>query len=180
MALFLGQSLCRVNWGSTTAALARRSSPILFNGSNVIQRSSSSNLADRVGESFWDKNKRLNRPISPHLTIYKWEITMSMSLAHRTTGIVLSTGLYGFGIGSLFLSANFPHYISALQSMHFGSGAIYLAKFILAYPLFFHLCSGSRHLLWDLGKGFDIKSVNTSGFAAIAAALALTAVVAAL
>lgn len=55
------------------------------------------------GETYFDKNKRLNRPMSPHLTIYKPQLTSMLSLSHRGTGIVLSTLLSSFSIGKYLL-----------------------------------------------------------------------------
>jgi len=138
-------------------------------------------VAAKDGESFWDKNKRLQRPVSPHMTIYKWEITANMSLAHRTTGIIMTSGLYGFAIATMMLpNGSIPQYLNALQHAHLSPGLIFAAKFAIAFPLMFHLCSGIRHLAWDSGKGFTIKSVYASGYGAVAAAVALTTLIATL
>lgn len=136
-------------------------------------------LAEKANESFQDKNKRLSRPMSPHLGIYKWEITMIMSISHRTTGLIMTGGLYSFAIGMMALPGSFPYYLSLIQAMHLGAPLIYAAKFLIAFPLMFHSCAGIRHLVWDLGKGFQIKTLHMSGYAAATAALALTALAAA-
>ena len=61
-------------------------------------------------------------------------------------------------------SSPFPVYFGMLQSHPLGSGIIFGAKFLLAFPLFFHSLNGVRHLAWDLGKGFDLKTVYQSGY----------------
>ena len=66
-------------------------------------------------EQFWDKNKRLNRPISPHLTIYKMQMTSVLSITHRGTGLGWSVILSGVGIGSIASNTTFPAALATLQ-----------------------------------------------------------------
>lgn len=99
------------------------------------------------GEDFYVKNERLERPISPHLTIYKFQMTSVLSITHRTTGLIQSGALSAFALGSLALSAPFPAYLEALQSAQMGGAMIFAAKFALAWPFTFHLFNGCRHLV---------------------------------
>jgi succinate dehydrogenase / fumarate reductase cytochrome b subunit len=111
------------------------------------------------------------RPISPHLTIYKVQITSLLSIGHRMSGIMLFFALallcwwFNLWVFSKFDSS----YLNYLDS--------WFAKFallVISYGYFYHLCTGLRHLIWDLGIGFAIKQVNWSGWLAIIFSLALT------
>ncbi len=113
---------------------------------------------------FWAKNKALGRPVSPHLTIYKFQITSVMSVTHRATGIIQSAMLSAFAVGVMVLPGTFPTMLAELQSFHFAAPLIFLAKFGLAWPVTYHLLNGVRHLAWDLGKGFKIPEVYKSGY----------------
>merc|ERR1739846_17358 len=64
--------------------------------------------AGYLKEGFWDKNKRLQRPMSPHLTIYKPQMTTMLSITHRGTGVAWSLVLSGVGIGAIFSPVTFP------------------------------------------------------------------------
>ncbi len=115
---------------------------------------------------------KAGRPLSPHLTIYRWPITMTLSILHRLTGVALSAGLVILTIWLLALSSGAPAYdqVAAL----FGSivGKLLLVGFSFAF--FFHLCNGVRHLFWDMGKGFEIRQVNASAWSVVVASSALT------
>lgn len=112
------------------------------------------------------------RPLSPHLQIYRPQITSAMSIFHRITGVAL-------GFGSLLLvwwltaAAGSPASFERMQSF-MGSilGWLLLAGWTAA--LFYHFCNGIRHLWWDAGRGLSIEAVERSGKIALAAAVALT------
>merc|ERR1711963_1299348 len=80
-------------------------------------------------EQFWDKNKRLNRPLSPHLTIYKPQMTSMLSITHRGTGVAWSLVLSGVGIGAIFSPVTFPTGLAALQSLQIGAPLIFIVKY---------------------------------------------------
>merc|ERR1719430_2402849 len=103
--------------------------------------------AHKVSQSeFWAKNAALKRPISPHLTIYKFQLTSILSITHRMSGLAQSGMLAGMGLVAVALPGSFPSYLAMLQEMHFGGAIIFTTKFILAWPVFFHLFNGFRHL----------------------------------
>ena len=117
--------------------------------------------------------KNSTRPISPHLQIYRPQLTSVLSIAHRGTGIVLAAG-------ALFL----VYWLNALASgtgafdqlrHHMGTwyGQVILLGF--SFSLFYHLCNGVRHLFWDAGLGFELETVYRSGKAVVAVSLLLTA-----
>jgi succinate dehydrogenase / fumarate reductase, cytochrome b subunit len=114
----------------------------------------------------------VQRPISPHLQIYKPQINSVLSILHRLTGGAL-------GVGSLLLAwwlvatASGPHAFAIVQ----GFIASILGRLILlgfSWALFFHLCNGIRHLFWDAGYGFDLPTVDKTGWAAVIASVVLT------
>jgi len=113
------------------------------------------------------------RPLSPHLQVYRWQITMAMSIAHRATGIVLSGGAVALVFWLLAL-ANGPDAFDIAQAIA-GSWFGYLCLFVWTFCLFYHLANGIRHLVWDMGYGFEIKQFYASGWLTIVASLVLTA-----
>lgn len=113
-----------------------------------------------------------NRPLSPHLQIYKPQITSILSITHRATGVVLAGG-------ALFLTywlTSAAYGPEAFERTHafFATviGRLLLLGFTFAF--FYHMCNGIRHLFWDAGKGFDMQTLNRSGIAVVIAATALT------
>lgn len=105
------------------------------------------------------------RPLSPHLSIYRKQITSVLSIMHRITGVALYAGL-GLLIVFLGVVSYYPTYYTQLhQCLTSVFGKIALFGWTLAF--YFHFFNGIRHLFWDMGKGFDIPSVNKTGWAAI-------------
>nr|XP_025716422.1 succinate dehydrogenase cytochrome b560 subunit, mitochondrial isoform X1 [Callorhinus ursinus] len=97
-------------------------------------------------ERFWNKNTDLNRPLSPHITIYSWSLPMAMSICHRGTGVALSAGVSLFGLSALLIPGNFESHLELVKSLCLGPSLIYTAKFALVFPLMYHTWNGIRHL----------------------------------
>ncbi len=112
------------------------------------------------------------RPLSPHLQIYRWQITNSLSILHRLTGVALSVGtlllLYW-----LVAAALGPSAFATAQAV-IGSWFGRLLLFGWSVALFYHLCNGLRHLAWDAGYGFSLPEVTRSGMAVLGATAVLT------
>ncbi|MFZ1624959.1 MAG: succinate dehydrogenase, cytochrome b556 subunit [Gammaproteobacteria bacterium] len=113
-----------------------------------------------------------NAPLSPALQIYRPQLTSVLSFMHRLTGIALS-------LGSLLLiawlvagSMGSPAYDMLLGFLRSGTGVLLL--FGWTFTLFYHLCNGIRHLCWDAGYGFELKTIYASGWAVVSASLGLT------
>ena len=111
-------------------------------------------------------------PLSPHLQIYRWHVSSLVSIVHRTTGILNLLGLIFicFWISSAGISENLFECFSVLLKSFIG-------KFILigfTWSMSYHLLSGIRHLFWDLGYGYEIKTANLSGIIVILGSLILT------
>ncbi len=114
------------------------------------------------------------RPLSPHLTIYKPQITSMLSIMHRITGTVNAIGLIVL-IGWLWSAAFDAKYYACLQEIFASQlGKIALIGWTLTF--FYHLSNGIRHLWWDMGKGFQLKHVTLSGIFVVGLAIGLTAV----
>ena len=112
------------------------------------------------------------RPLSPHLQVYRWQITMVMSIVHRITGIMLAGGTLLL-VWWLVALAMGP--VAYGRAQNFISSPIgILMMFGWTVALFYHLCNGIRHLVWDTGRGLDLKSVYAGGWIVLAATAGLT------
>jgi succinate dehydrogenase / fumarate reductase cytochrome b subunit len=112
------------------------------------------------------------RPLSPHLQIYRWQLTMTLSIAHRATGIALTVGTLLLVWWLVAAAAGPEAYATAAGFMRSWLGILLLIGW--SFSLFYHLCAGIRHLVWDTGYGLDIKSVYQSGWTVVIASLGLT------
>ena len=120
-------------------------------------------------------SQQANRPLSPHLQIYRWQISMFTSIAHRVTGALLSLGSIFLAIW-LISAGSGPDTFATVNGFA-GSWFGQLLMFGWSFALFFHLCNGIRHLVWDMGAGLDLKTAHTTGYAAIGVAAVLTVLV---
>ncbi|MBX2849634.1 MAG: succinate dehydrogenase, cytochrome b556 subunit [Acidiferrobacterales bacterium] len=116
------------------------------------------------------------RPLSPHLQVYRWQITMMLSIMHRGTGVFLavSTPVLVYWLWSISVGGDSYQDLQACFGSVFGR----LALLAWAFSMFYHLCNGIRHLFWDVGQGYEIKSLYTSGKLVVVIAFLLTAVTA--
>lgn len=114
-----------------------------------------------------------SRPLSPHLQIYKPQLTSVLSILHRITGMALAAGAVLFTAWLLAVASG-PDAFAVMQSFFaWWFGQLVLLGF--SFALFFHLCNGVRHLLWDAGIGLDIADVYRSGWLMLFCSVALTA-----
>ena len=114
------------------------------------------------------------RPLSPHLQVYRLPLAAWLSISHRITGV-------GLTLGTLLLTwwvaaAAYGHDAYATFAGFIGSPFGYLILFGFSVALFFHLCNGIRHLLWDAGKNFSIAETKRSNVFVIAGTVILTAI----
>jgi succinate dehydrogenase / fumarate reductase, cytochrome b subunit len=114
------------------------------------------------------------RPLSPHLQIYKWQLTMVMSILHRATGLALSFGAIFLVWWLVAAASGDAAYASAQWFFDSWLGLIFLLGWCFSF--FYHLCNGIRHLAWDMGSGFALKTAYRSGYVVAVASLVLTAV----
>ena len=112
------------------------------------------------------------RPLSPHLQIYRWQLTSVLSILHRASGVALSLGTLLL-VWWLVAAASGPASYENVQ-WFLGSWIGLLLLFGWSVALFYHLCNGLRHLCWDTGHGLDLRSVYASGWAVLAGTALLT------
>jgi succinate dehydrogenase / fumarate reductase cytochrome b subunit len=112
------------------------------------------------------------RPLSPHLSIYRWPLTMTLSILHRVTGVLLSCGFVLLAVWLVAMANGAPSYQDLADVLQSAPGRILLAA--LSFAFFYHLANGVRHLVWDLGYGFEKSQANASGWAVIVSTLLLT------
>jgi succinate dehydrogenase / fumarate reductase cytochrome b subunit len=113
-----------------------------------------------------------NRPLSPHLLLYKPQLTSVLSIVHRGTGVALAVGLLLVVYWLVALAAGPDTFGNAQLIMGSWIGNAILFGFTFA--LFYHLCNGIRHLFWDAGLGLDLKTVYASGWSVLAASIVLS------
>ena len=115
------------------------------------------------------------RPLSPHLQVYRWQLTSVMSILHRLSGVALSAGAILL-VGWLVAAAQGPEAYAGVQ-WFLGSWLGLLLLFAWSLALFYHLCNGLRHLWWDSGHGFELPQVYAGGWAVVGATGGLTLIV---
>ena len=112
------------------------------------------------------------RPLSPHLQIYRPQLTSVLSITHRLTGIALSL--------VILLSPAILYFLTLSKDSHtlvmnvFQNSFVKLVLFLAIFGLSYHLCNGIRHLAWDAGYGLDLDSSYKSGYAVVAISLGIT------
>jgi succinate dehydrogenase / fumarate reductase cytochrome b subunit len=114
----------------------------------------------------------LERPLSPHLGIYRFQITATLSILHRATGVALTLGALVFAAWLVSVASGPEAYASAQQV--FGAAWFKLALIAWSFCFFYHLANGVRHLVWDVGVGFEPGQIRAGGWAAVVVAVAAT------
>lgn len=116
-----------------------------------------------------------NRPLSPHLGIYRPQLTSVLSIMHRATGIALAVGLLLLAYWLAAAATGPASYAKAQALLSSMLGLLLL--FCWSWALFYHLCNGIRHLFWDAGQGFELSTVYKSGWAVLIASIVLNLIV---
>ena len=112
------------------------------------------------------------RPLSPHLQIYKPQLTSILSITHRLTGFALSLAIVTSPLILYLLTLSQDSH-SLIMSI-FQNSFVKLILFIAIFGLSYHLCNGIRHLAWDAGYGLDLESSYKSGYAVVVTSLGIT------
>lgn len=116
-----------------------------------------------------------NRPVSPHLQIYKMPLSARLSILHRLTGLALSAGAVVLVIWLAALAFFSPLAINIYAFFSTAAGKIILAGW--TFTFFYHMLNGLRHLLWDTANGLEIQCINRSGIIVILISLILTTLI---
>lgn len=111
-------------------------------------------------------------PLSPHLQIYRPQLTSTMSILHRATGIALAAGTLVLLYWLVAAAQGLEAYADAQQCI--SSLPVQLLLVGWTFAFYYHLCNGIRHLLWDTGWGFELGTAYKTGYIVIAAAIAMT------
>ena len=121
-----------------------------------------------------NKNKidTIERPMSPHLQVYKISFTMIMSMMHRISGFILYLGSFLFLVWylSIFFGQDAYNYVNQLFSL----SIVKLALFLFTWIFFHHLFGCIRHFIWDIGLGFELKTTKVTGLLVIFGSFLLT------
>ena len=112
------------------------------------------------------------RPLSPHLQVYRPQLTSMLSILHRGTGVFLSLGSIALVLWLIALAEG-PDAYAAFQTTanHWFAQLLIVAW---TFSLFYHLCNGIRHLFWDAGAGLELSQLYRSGVVVVLASTALT------
>ena len=112
------------------------------------------------------------RPLSPHLQVYKPQLTSMLSIIHRLTGAALAVGALAFAYWIFALAQGSDMYADFMTHATSWYGQVML--FGWTFSFFYHFCNGIRHLFWDAGYGFELPAVYKSGWAVVIASLIFT------
>lgn len=111
--------------------------------------------------------RTVRRPLSPHLQVYRWQITNTLSILHRLTGIALCLGTLLLTWWLVAAATSDGAYAGVSGVLRFPLGVLVLFGFTLA--LWYHFCNGIRHLAWDAGFGYELPATHRSGWAVLIA-----------
>ena len=114
-------------------------------------------------------------PLSPHLQIYRWHISSLLSIIHRISGVINLLALILIFFWLIVLSFGESNYELFLLIINSFIGKLILIGF--TWSMTFHLLSGIRHLVWDMGYGFEIKTANRSGILVVLGSFILTTII---
>ena len=113
-----------------------------------------------------------NRPLSPHLQVYRLPMLAVLSICHRASGIVLTLGAFVIPFVLLALASGPDNYAALAQHLTAWYGLILL--FLYTLVIAYHMCNGVRHLVWDTGNALDVHAAERSGYIMLAVAAVIT------
>ena len=116
----------------------------------------------------------MNRPVSPHIQIYRPQLTSVLSILHRITGVALSVGAILVAIWLTSIAYNREIFEASFVLLSSIWGRLFL--FLWSLALFYHLCNGIRHLFWDAGHWLELDEVYKSGWGVVIGTVVLTVV----
>ena len=114
------------------------------------------------------------RPLSPHLSVYRWPITMTLSILHRATGVALSVGFLLLVVWLIAAATGAEAYADVESLFSSFPGRLLLIGWIAAF--FFHLFNGIRHLVWDFGLGLEKHQATQSAWLVLVLTVFMTGV----
>jgi succinate dehydrogenase / fumarate reductase cytochrome b subunit len=115
----------------------------------------------------------VSRPLSPYISVYRWQITMWLSSLHRITGLLLSLGALALAVWLVALATGSSAYAEVREV--YASGLFKVPLIAWTFCFFFHLANGVRHLFWDTGAGFERGRIRATGWTVVVFAVVATA-----
>ena len=120
--------------------------------------------------------KRREKPLSPHLGIYRPQVSSVLSIMHRMSGVFNYLGL----LTILWVMIDFQYINSSIEDTiifaFFSSALGQILIIAWSFSLIFHMCTGIRHLFWDIGWGFGVKTITVTGWMALISSVIITTV----
>ncbi|VDN04335.1 unnamed protein product [Thelazia callipaeda] len=159
------------------AALCRalsRNFQILKSVQTCVPRYSTKTPIQEWGWNYLMRQRALKRPISPHLTVYKPQLTWMLSGLHRITGSVMAGTLLIGSVGFALLPLDFTTFVDFVRGLSLPWVVYDAFKFIIAFPIIYHALNGIRFIGFDLAKGTDIASVYRSGYFVVGLAILIS------
>lgn len=147
--------------------------PLFCSSLAAAPAASSSLLVRRVSSSSSSLSPKVERPISPHVTVYDFPVPALSSITNRATGVGLSIGVMSMGFVALGGGCDIPSYVECVKT----SAPILmpLLKMVVAFPIVYHSAAGVRHIFWDkTARGLDLPSVEMSSKAIIAGSVVVS------
>lgn len=158
-----------------TAAARPNQAALINNNLRIIVSSNRQFTQTWDADKFTNKNIKLGRPMSPHLTIYRPELTSILSICHRVSGGMWTGVMSGFAIGMAVSPHNFSYYIEAIKASEIITPSLIVGgKFFVCYPFVYHTINGVRHLAWDRAMNLTIPQVYSTGYAVLGVSTVLT------
>ena len=114
-----------------------------------------------------------HKPLSPHLGIYRWQLTMALSILHRATGVFLSMGAIVMVLVLVAIASGQSEFALIQNSLNHIIGQLFMIAW--SFSLYLHMANGLRHLVWDAGFGLDKDIANKSGLYVLAFTVIVTA-----
>lgn len=119
--------------------------------------------------------RQASRPLSPHLQIWRFTVSMAASITHRATGMALYGGTILLAIWAFALSRGEATYLPVANFLGSPFGTLILFGFV--WSLLFHAFNGVRHLYWDMGRGLDAKTVRMTAWLVYAASILFAVII---
>jgi succinate dehydrogenase (ubiquinone) cytochrome b560 subunit len=120
------------------------------------------------GWEYLQRQKAMNRPIAPHLTVYKPMLTWMVSGLHRISGTVMGVAIALMSVSLMAAPFDFPAVIEFIRNLGLPEVVKAAVRFIIAWPIVFHMLNGVRFLGFDLAKGIEIRQVYKTGWTVVA------------
>jgi len=168
--------------GATLLAVNCSRLPFAFSRSSlktsVLRFTHEKTAVQKWGWQYLLRQQKLKRPISPHLTVYKPQLTWMLSGLHRILGTAMVGAIAVLSIGLMVAPFDFPQLIEWIRQLGLHPAIVYAVKWMIAWPLTFHAINGVRFLGFDVAMGMDLRSVYKTGWLVVGISIAFATLIA--